>query len=779
LFCELEFLMKSFKHYNARSLKEASTLLAKNPGKAKVNAGGTDLLGRLRDQCGVDYPETLINIKEIPGLEYIKVSRRGLKIGALTKLADIAQSPAVNQDYSLLAEATRTVASPNLRNLATLGGNLAQDVRCWYYRYPWQIGGPIVCLRKGGRTCNALTGDNRYHSIFGAAAAVERRCAGHCPAHIDIPEYLAQVRHNNFPEAAHILLKHNPFPAITGRVCPVFCEPECNRGEFDDAVAIHSIERALGDYILAHVDDFFAPPQNESGKKVAVIGSGPAGLAAAFYLRRSGHRVTIYEKLPEPGGMLLYSIPPFRLPKEIVKRQIEAMRSMGIHFELGADVDPQSMAKIKSESDAVFFAGGTWESPRLGVPGEAGQGILSALEYLKRVNSGDAVSLGNRVLVIGGGSVAIDAARTARRSGAAEVQIVCLESRDIASKDRMPALDHEIAEAEEEGICISPSLGIRQILLKDGKAVGVETMQCTSVRDANGRFNPQYAPSAAAPDFQADSIIVAIGQTASAVEVPGIFAGGDMVEGASTVIQAIVSAKQRVREIEALLTGSPLPDEEVGEAKYTESSYHDVPRAKVEEMPVSRRLQSIHIEDWPGLSLDAAKTEALRCVNCGCLAIGPSDLAIALAVLDASIVTTQRTLPTKEFFTASASSSTVLQQDELIKEVRIPRPPANSRQRYTKFILRKPIDFALVSVASIITASKDGTCSDARIALGAVAPAPLRAKAAEEYLKGKPLGEIEAAQAAQLALAEATPLSNNGYKAEIARTLVKRSILGI
>ena len=174
--------MKTFQHYNARSLRQASALLSKYNGKARINAGGTDLLGNLKDKCTPDYPEALINIKTIPNLDYIKATKRGIRVGALTRLADIVKSPEIRKDYSLLADAAHTVANPNIRNIATLGGNLAQDVRCWYYRYPEQIGGPIVCMRKGGKICNALVGDNRYHSIFGAAPADERQCISHCPA---------------------------------------------------------------------------------------------------------------------------------------------------------------------------------------------------------------------------------------------------------------------------------------------------------------------------------------------------------------------------------------------------------------------------------------------------------------------------------------------------------------------------------------------------------------------------------------------------------------------
>jgi NADPH-dependent glutamate synthase beta subunit-like oxidoreductase len=775
--------MKSFKHHNARSLREAATLLAKYKGNARINAGGTDLLGGMRDGCEPDYPEALINIKGIKNLDYIKAGARGLRIGALTRLADIIKSPVIKQDYPMLAEAAHSIASPNLRNMATVGGNLAQDVRCWYYRYPQQIGGPIVCLRKGGRVCSALAGDNRYHSIFGGAPVAERQCASHCPANINIPGYLRQVRKGNLAEAARILMERNPIPAITGRVCPVFCEPHCNRGEYDDPVAIHCVERGVGDYILDHAADFFAPPLNESGKTAAVVGAGPAGLAAAFYLRRSGHQVTVYDRMPEPGGMLLYSIPPYRLPKDVVRKQIEALKFMGVRFEVNAGIDSQqTVGSIRLNSDAVFLAGGTWKSLKLGVPGEQGQGVYYALDYLSRINSGKKLELSGKVIVIGGGSVAVDAARTARRLGSGEVHLVCLEIRDVASKDRMPALDKEILDAEEEGVVIHPSLGVREIVLRNGRAAGIETKKCISVREPDGRFNPQYDAAGPALSLQGESIIIAIGQvydlslSDSKESADGIFAGGDMTSGASTVIQAVASAQKAVHEIEAYLNAGQLKAPTYSESEYTESCYDDIQRADIREAPAGRRIQSITAEDVQGLSLSEIETEARRCVNCGCLAIGPSDLSIALSALNATVVTTRRTLAAQEFFAAGATRSTVLDQDELIKEIRIPKPPRNSCQSYLKFTLRKPVDFALVSVASVIT-SRSGVCSDARIILGAVAPAPFRARAAEAAIKGKYIDENCAAEAARLALENAAPLSMNTYKVEIARALVKRSIL--
>lgn len=326
--------MRSFQHYQARSFGEAASLLAKHHGKARVNAGGTDLLGCLRDECLPDYPEAVIDIKKIPEQEFIKANKRGLKIGTLTRLVDIVRSSIIQQEYSLLAQAAESIANPNIRNMATVGGNCAQEIRCWYFRYPQHIGGPITCLRKGGKSCNAVAGDNRYHSLFGAA------------------------------------------------------------------------------------------------------------------------------------------------------------------------------------------------------PGKA------------------------------------------------------------------------------------------------------------------------------------------------------------------------------------------------------------------------------------------------------CFAIHPSDLAVALVALNAVIITTTRSLAASEFFHSSTANTTVLGPEELIKEIRIPKPPKGARQNYRKFTLRKPIDFAVVSVASIIT-EKKGICSEARIVLGAVGPSPIRAITAEEFLEGKILNETVADQAGQLAFADARPLSKNGYKIQIGKTLVKRAIQGM
>ncbi|HUL20439.1 MAG TPA: FAD binding domain-containing protein [Thermodesulfobacteriota bacterium] len=780
--------MRSFKHINVQTVDEACTLLEKYNGKAVINAGGTDLFSTLKGDYLSHYPQAVINIKTIPGLDYIKEEKGVLKIGALTKLSDIIKSPLLRSNAKALVEATRSVATPQIRNSATLGGNLCQEVRCWYYRYPHQIGGPILCLRKGGKICNALAGDNRYHSIFGGSGVAVYPCASTCPANTDIPSYLKRVRNGDLLEAARIILNFNPIPAITGRVCPTLCEPECNRKEFDEPVAIRCVERSLGDTILERMTEVFTPPGTKSGKSIAIIGSGPAGLAAAYYLRKSGHLVTVFEKLSEAGGMLLYSIPPYRLPKDVVRKQIQALKGMGIKFEVGVNVGKDvTVAKMIGRFDAVFWAVGAWKEKPLGIAGE--KVALSGLEFLNRTNKGARDIPGKKVAVIGGGNVAMDVARTLLRLGSEPVVIY------RRTRDEMPAFKDEVEKAKEEGIEF-------QFLTQPteaSKAEGKITLRCVRMKlgapDASGRPKPVPVPGS---EFVStfDAVIKAIGENPETSLLPAefrqkarkasssarhlgknLFAGGDFITGPSTVVQAIASGREAARLIElSFKDRQPSAVRSGTKQGFTSPSFEGAPRIQVPVLPVSERIKNIDIEDIPSLGLSEIATEASRCFNCGCLAVSPSDIGIALIALDANIVTTKRTLDAHSFFNASATASTALDPEELVTEIQIPKPKDGVRQNYLKFTLRNPIDFGIVSVASSI-AFEGGICKDARIALGAVAPSPVRAKRAEEVIKGRPIDEGAAAEAAEQAVAGAHPLSMNAYKVEILKALVKRAIL--
>jgi len=790
--------MKPFKHVNAKTINEAVTLLKEYKGKAKLIAGGTDLLGELKDRVLSTYPKVLVNIKTIPDMDYIKEDDGVLRIGALTKLRDIATSSVVKEYYDILVQAVRSVGSPQIRNMGTIGGNLCQDVRCWYYRAsPW-CGAPFICFLKGGKSCHALTGENQYHSIFGASRVASPPCFSNCPATVDIPSYLSKVREGDLREAAKVLLNANPFPSITGRVCPHFCEQECNRGEFDESVSIRSVERFMGDYILENANEVIKLPKTDTGKSVAIVGSGPAGLSAAYYLRMSGHRVTVFDQMEEPGGMLTYGIPAYRLPKYLVRRVVKTIENTGIEFKLKVDVGKDvTVEDLKKDFDSIFFATGAWRPLSIGLEGE--ELLISGLQFLTNVNLvGLREAPGRKVLVVGGGNVAVDVAITASRCGAEEVTLVCLESRG-----EMPALKSEIEQAIEEGVKLMPSRGPYRVLKADGKVSGIELVQCTSVFDDEGRFAPTFDYSIK-ERVQADQIIMAVGQrpdlsfidpewllkverglivvdrATQGTNIPGVFAGGEVTSGPATVPEAIAAGRRAAVAMDLYLRGGGRA-EDIGEKtvksflKFNSEYLKRTSRIKMPKLSKSER--GVVFEDALGLDLSEIETEANRCFNCGCVAVNSSDMAVVLTALDAKIKVTGprgvRIIETQDFFDSLGS---VLEADEMVTEVQVPRPPDGAKQTFLKFRLRKAIDFAVVSIASIITVG-DGLCEDARIVLGAVAPTPTRATEAEQTIKGNAINVETAESVAEAALIGAVPLSMNAWKVEITKTLVRRAIL--
>jgi NADPH-dependent glutamate synthase beta subunit-like oxidoreductase/CO/xanthine dehydrogenase FAD-binding subunit len=786
----MKSLMK-FEHINANSVSDAISILRQYGDKAWVLAGGTDLVGTMRFEVLHDYPEVLINLKTIPGLDYIWEENDSLRIGALTRLEDIAGSPQVRNRYMALSEAARKTASPHVRAMGTIGGNLCQLIRCWYFR---KEDNRFDCIRKGGAMCHAAIGDNRYHSIFGAARVAPPPCSSNCPAGNDIPSYLSSIRNSNFAEAAQILLGSNPMPAITGRICPHICERNCNRGELDEALSIRSVERFVGDYALEHADRLYKAPRKEGKKKVAVIGSGPAGLTAAYYLRRLGYRVTVFEAKEKAGGVLTYGIPPYRLPKDLVNKQIQAIERTGVQFRFKVNVGKDiSLDDLRKKFSAIFCATGAWKSSVLGLPDE--KLLAQGLDFLEKINKGLRQMGAKNILVIGGGSVAMDVATSTLRAGAQQVTVACLESRI-----EMPALPEEVEQAVKEGINLMPSWGISRVLKTKGQLSGMELVRCTSVYDDERRFAPTYDRTIK-DVVKADLIILATGQKADlayakkylnldrglivvdpdtqATSMAKVFAGGDAtISGPLSVVAAVASGRRAAEAINHYLGGKGAVDIEKKVEHLTRCNDDCLEKSSRVETPAqSISNYCLDKEDVLGLDSKAAETEATRCFNCGCDGVNPSDIAPALIALDATIVTSKRKVKAEEFWVADKGlKPTLLENDEIIVEIRIPKPAGNVKSSFLKFAMRKSIDFPIVNCAAALEI-KDGIVKSARICLNAVYSNPYRTTQAEEIIKGKSIDETNAEAAGAAAVSNAVPLPYNKFKIQIAKTLVKRAIL--
>ena len=784
--------MKKFKHINASSLEEATSVLKAFGEKARIIAGGTDVLGQIQDNILPEYPEVIVNIKGISGLDYIREENGALHIGALTRLDDIAKGRLVREKYSMLAEASRRTASPHIREMGTLGGNICQSNRCWYY---WVPDNRFYCLRKGGEMCHALTGDGRYHSIFGGTRVYPTPCSTECPANVDIPSYISQIREGNLVEAARILLETNPLPAITGRVCPHFCESKCNRFSFDESVSIRCIERFMGDYIIENPDVMTASPQMETKNHVAIIGSGPTGLSAAFYLRRLGHKVTIYESMAKPGGLLTYGIPPYRLPEDVVRRQIEALERMGAQLQLNTGVGKDvKIEKLMKSFTAVFLACGAWKERQSGVKGE--QFMMLAMEFLRNSNIGVREVPGKKIAVIGGGNVAIDVARTLVRLGAEPVVVY------RRGRGEMPALKEEVDKAEQEGVKIQLLTIPVEASKKDGKII----LNCTKMElgplDETGR--PQPVPikgSEFTTEF--DVVMEALGEEPDLAIVPkeflkgieqlkadastyslgaNIFAGGDFVNGPSTVVEAITAGREAASRIDRYLGGmgkqhaGKNSDGAKSPEKFNSSYLIRTSRVNIPELPVKERIKSLDVEDIGGLEFDAVEMEANRCFNCSCVAVNSSDMAPALIALGAKIKTTKRVIEAEKFFIVEGDKTTILDDDEIVVDIEVPAPGSGTKSKFIKFALRKSIDFPIVSCAAAIESEK-GRVKSARICLNAVYNQPYRATKAEDYIKGKTINESTAEAAANETTADAFPVINSSYKIQIAKALIKRAIM--
>ncbi len=464
-------------------------------------------------------------------------------------------------------------------------------------------------------------------------------CKHTCPAGIDVPRYVRCMSEGKFSEAAAIIREKVPLPTILGYLCHHPCETECRRGKLNDAVSICALKRfavehdtGLGRTTLA-----VASP---TGKKVAIVGAGPAGLAAAYYLAKKGHSVTIFEALSEYGGMMRVGAPPYRLPREILERDINEILKLGVEIKTGTPIGQKlTLDELRDKYDAIFLAVGAHLSRMLKIEGAGLKGVLWGVDFLRDVNLGRDVRVAERVLVVGGGNVAIDVARAALRMGAKEVQLACLESRE-----KMPAHPWEIEEAVEEGVILNVSWGPRRILGNGESVTGLELVRCTSVFDENGRFNPSLDEKVT-KSIETDMVIIAIGQAsdlsflgeAGGIEVdkatirvddttlrttdPKIFAGGDAVSGAASVIEAIAMGRKAAISMDEYLGGDGVIDEMPIETDVPnpwlgrEEGFADRPRAKMPCLSAEQRLHGFSVVEL-GLDEEEAVKEAKRCFRC-------------------------------------------------------------------------------------------------------------------------------------------------------------------
>ncbi|WP_457572297.1 FAD-dependent oxidoreductase [Desulfovulcanus sp.] len=472
-------------------------------------------------------------------------------------------------------------------------------------------------------------------------------CQQICPAQIDIPRFINAIKKGDYTAALLIIKEHMPMPLTLGRVCPRPCEDKCRRKQVDEAVAINYLKRFVADLEWQkkeRVPLYVAP---DSGHKVAVIGGGPGGLACAYFLRRLGHEVKIFEAMPKLGGMLRYGIPDYRLPQEILDWEIEGILQLGIEVEtnisLGKDFTLQDLRDQGYK--AIFLATGAWKtwSPRL--EGGDSQGVMSGVEFLKKVSEGRPPKIGRRVMIVGGGNVAMDAARTALRLGAEDVYVIYRRSRE-----EMPAMEEEIEAAEAEGIKFL-FLANPVKCLKSGKGT-LREIVCIQMElgepDASGRRRP-VPKQGSEFCIAADNLILAIGQYPETdffkndvigkglelskwdtlkidpetcqTNIPFIFAGGDLVLGPMRVVDAIGTGRLAARSIDMYLQkGVVTPVENILRKPFPEIKINKViPRAERQPMPhldASERKSNFD-EVELGLSEDAALKEAKRCLDCG------------------------------------------------------------------------------------------------------------------------------------------------------------------
>ena len=476
-------------------------------------------------------------------------------------------------------------------------------------------------------------------------------CKTACPAHIAVQGYLKKAAEGKYTEALELIKRENPFPAVCGRICNRRCESACTRGTIDSPVAIDAVKRFIAEQDL-NAERRFVPEivvasnRGRWKEKIAIIGGGPSGLSCAYYLATMGYYPTVFEKNPEPGGMLRYGIPSYKLGKDVVAAEIDIMKEIGVEIRTGVEVGKDiSIEELREQGYKAFYIAIGCQGGRLpGISGEKLEGTETAIDFLHRANTG-AEKMEGRVVVVGGGNVAIDAARVARRSGASEVTMLSLETEDI-----MPASPEERAEAREDGVLLNPGWGPAEVLGENGKVTGIRFKKCTSVFNSEHRFDPQF-DEARTIELPADKVIFAIGQTVvlknlllgTKVEFfrgvypvadrltlqtaeEDIFVGGDCLTGPKFAIDAIATGKEAAESLHRyvqhghLTIGRNRRDFiELNKDDILVESYDNSSRQSAGDASGRKPFEEYHLT----LTEEQVKKETARCLGCGASVVDP------------------------------------------------------------------------------------------------------------------------------------------------------------
>lgn len=475
----------------------------------------------------------------------------------------------------------------------------------------------------------------KYGDTGSYIAKDQSPCHNACPGGMDIERYLDQTFREEYAAALETVREVTPLAGTLGRVCTHPCEIDCFRGRFDDATAIREVKRFLADRDAAHPAAKLPERAVGSGKKVAIIGGGPTGLTCAYTLARRGHAVTVYDREEEMGGMMRYGIPAYRLPRQVLRREIEFIKQMGVSFINGQKIDDLSAV---DGYDAVFVATGAGMGISLKVPGEESKGIMSAVDFLYGVNTGKCTSLNQDVVVVGGGSVAMDAARTAVRLGALSVHLVCLESADYKGRDPMPAQEEETDEAREEGVVIHDRYGIRSFSAENGRVAAVHCVRCLSIRDEQGRFAPSYAREASL-HLNAGLVLLALGQRAPESAYPAglprgadgrvamdqafqtaeprVFAGGDLLTGTADIITSVAVGNEAAESVDRFLRGLPVAEDRRAIPK---SARPRVEKKSMAPVPRPAEMRRTNFDEvCAGFCEAECREQSGRCLHCGAM----------------------------------------------------------------------------------------------------------------------------------------------------------------